>query len=564
MAAALPNTYKAAVFKKANEKLTIEDVKLKEPEQGHVLIKVLANGVCHTDVMVQSGAMGSSFPIIPGHEMIGTVAAIASGEKKWKVGDRVGGPWHGGHDGTCKACNRGLFQMCDNATVNGVFRDGGYAEYCDLRSEAVVAVPSDVDPAAFCPLLCAGVTVFNSIRQQRVTPGETVAVQGLGGLGHLAIQYASKMGYRTVALSSSGAKEKFARDLGATDYIDGSKEDHSEALQRLGGASLIVATAPEPSILGKLVTGLGLLGKLLILARMMYPPLAFGARLTAAACGEVTVNTIPMIGKGLSVTCWPSGHAMDSEEAISFARLHNVKCMVEKFPLEKANEAYEHMMNGKARFRAVITMEYEYDSRKLILINMLPLPLYHGHSCQPTEEPLHSQLKHPINQSHQISIVGNPGSMASHEHVIVPAHTPKPLPSHLRSELTSALLSNSAIPVIQSTLHEASQKAYWERSVQERAKQIIIQGQGTGWQKVVDMLVKESCERPDNSPHHRPQVSGGLRRLRQDQSSFTGLAHSPTEAIDITFPEQAIQAGKKAIRDALDPLIEVESTGASR
>lgn len=175
-----------------------------------------------------------------------------------------------------------------------------------------------------------------------------------------------------------------------------------------------------------------------------------------------------------------------------------------------------------------------------------------------------SDPNHPPNQSHQISIVGNPASMASHEHVIVPAHTPKPLPSHLRSELTSALLSNSAIPVIQSTLHEASQEVYWERSIQERAKQIIEQGHATGWQEVVDMLVKESCERPHNSPHNRPQVSGGLRRLRQDQSSFTGPAHSPMEAINVTFPERALKAGKKAIREALDPLIEVESTGASR
>ncbi|KAL9018601.1 MAG: hypothetical protein Q9185_004117 [Variospora sp. 1 TL-2023] len=153
--------------------------------------------------------------------------------------------------------------------------------------------------------------------------------------------------------------------------------------------------------------------------------------------------------------------------------------------------------------------------------------------------------------------------MASHEHVIVPAHTPKPLPSHLRSELTSALLSNSAIPVIQSTLHEASQEVYWERSIQERAKQIIVQGHATGWQEVVDMLVEESCERPHNSPHNsprnRPQVSGRLRRLRQDQSNFTGPAHSPTEAINVTFPEQARKAGKKAIREALDPLIEVET-----
>ncbi|KAL8923926.1 MAG: hypothetical protein Q9208_004363 [Pyrenodesmia sp. 3 TL-2023] len=288
MAPTLPKTYKAAVFEKANEKLTIKDVELKQPEEGQVLIKA-----------------------------------------PWEI------------NSVCKACNRGLFQMCDNATVNGVFRDGGYAEYCILRSEATVAVPADVDPAAFCPLMCAGVTVFNSIRQQHISPGETVAVQGLGGLGHLAIQYASKMGYRVVALSSSGAKEKFARDLGATDYVDGSKEDHAEALQKLGGAALIVATAPEPSILGKLVTGLGVLGKLLILA----------------PCGEVTVNTIPMIVKGLSVTCWSAGHAMDCEEAISFARLHNVKCMIEKFPLDKANEAFEHMLSGKVRFRAVITME---------------------------------------------------------------------------------------------------------------------------------------------------------------------------------------------------------------
>ncbi|KAL8805560.1 MAG: hypothetical protein Q9200_005379 [Gallowayella weberi] len=224
--------------------------------------------------------------------------------------------------------------MCDNATVNGVLRDGGYAQYCLLRSEATVSVPADVDPAAFCPLLCAGVTVFNSMRQQKIPAGETVAVQGLGGLGHLAIQYASKMGYRVVALSSSGAKKQFAKDLGADDYIDGSKEDHAEALQKLGGASLIVSTSPSPESIGKLVGGLGLL-----------------------ACGEVSVDTVTMVTKGLSVTSWPSGHATDSEEAISFARLHNVNCMIEKFPLEKANEAYEHMLNGKARFRAVITME---------------------------------------------------------------------------------------------------------------------------------------------------------------------------------------------------------------
>ncbi|KAL9636132.1 MAG: hypothetical protein Q9204_002375 [Flavoplaca sp. TL-2023a] len=263
MAPSLPKTYKAAIFKKANEKLTIEDVELKQPEQGEVLIKVLATGVCHSDVMAQTDA-----------------------------------------------------------------------EYCILRSEATVSIPPDVDAASFCPLLCAGVTVFNSMRHQHIPTGELVAVQGLGGLGHLAIQYASKMGYRVVALSSSGAKEQFAKDLGANHYIDGSREDQAEALQKLGGASMIVSTSPSPENMGMLVGGLGIL-----------------------ACGEVTVNTIPMLQKGLSVTSWPSGHAMDSEEAIAFARLHNVNCMIEKFPLEKANEAYEHMKDGKARFRAVITME---------------------------------------------------------------------------------------------------------------------------------------------------------------------------------------------------------------
>lgn len=241
--------------------------------------------------------------------MIGTVAAVGPGEKKWKIGDRVGGPWHGGHDGTeedvrrprtwltlvrylqsmqprlvsnVRQCHRQrrlprrrmLVEQRSTRLSTIVFADTpADAEYCTLRSEATVSVPADVDPAAFCPLLCAGVTVFNSIRHQNTPPGETVAVQGLGGLGHLAIQYASKMGYRTVALSSGGSKEKFARDLGANEYIDGSKEDHSEALQKLGGASLIVATAPDPAILGKLVNGLGILGKLLILARMICPSL---------------------------------------------------------------------------------------------------------------------------------------------------------------------------------------------------------------------------------------------------------------------------------------------------
>ncbi|MCJ1306139.1 hypothetical protein MMC08_008957 [Hypocenomyce scalaris] len=337
----LPKTFKAARFVKKDAPLTIEDVELKQPGEGEVLIKVLATGVCHSDAYVSPGMFGNSFPRTPGHETIGTVVAVGPGEKQWKVDDRVGGPWHGGHDGTCKTCKRGQNQMCPNAKINGISLDGGYAEYCILNTEAVVSVPSDADPAAYAPLLCAGVTVFNSIRHMGVAPGETVAIQGLGGLGHLAIQYAARMGYRVIALSSSGSKEKFAKELGASDYIDGSKQDHTEALQKLGGAALIVVTAPNPSLITNLLYGLGVGGKLLVLAPV----------------GKVEVDTAAMVQKGLSVHGWPSGQALDCEEAIEFAEIHNVNCMVEKFPLKDAPKAFEHMLSGNARFRSVLVME---------------------------------------------------------------------------------------------------------------------------------------------------------------------------------------------------------------
>jgi D-arabinose 1-dehydrogenase-like Zn-dependent alcohol dehydrogenase len=268
------------------------------------------------------------------------VVAVPDSEKTWKVGARVGGPWHGGHDGTCKACKRGLFQMCKNETINGVMRDGGYAEYVMLRTEAVVSVPEEVDPAEYCPILCAGITVFNSLRKQNIPQGELVGVQGLGGLGHLALQYANKMGYKVVAISSSADKEDFARKLGAHEYIDGSKGDVGEQLQKLGGAACIIFTAPNPKLIQPLMGGLGPLGKLLILA----------------AAGPAEINTAAMIGNGLSVVAWPSGHALDSEEAIDFAMRHDVHCMVEKFSLDNANEALQHMLSGKVRFRAVLDM----------------------------------------------------------------------------------------------------------------------------------------------------------------------------------------------------------------
>ncbi|MCJ1348261.1 hypothetical protein MMC31_006492, partial [Peltigera leucophlebia] len=326
----LPQTYKQAVFKEQGASLIVEDAELTPPGKGEVLVKVEACGVCFSDVFAQNNIMGGGFPIVPGHEIIGHVVAVGDGVSGWKVGDRIGGAWHGGHDGTCKACKKGFFQMCDNGVVNGETKAGGYAEYCKLRFEAAVHVPSHVDAAKYAPILCAGVTVFNAIRKANIPLGATVGIQGLGGLGHLAIQYAHKLGYRVVALSRDSKKEKFARELGADEYVDASKVDTAEALQKLGGASLIVATAPSADAITPLLKGLGILGKLLILS----------------VPGEISVDTAVMLRYGLSVQSWPSGHALDTEEAIEFTELKNIDCMIKKFPLAKANDAFYAMLEG--------------------------------------------------------------------------------------------------------------------------------------------------------------------------------------------------------------------------
>ncbi|TLS26313.1 hypothetical protein PpBr36_05368, partial [Pyricularia pennisetigena] len=336
----LPSTFKAAVFKAQGQPLTFEDLPMKEPGRGEILVKVEACGVCHSDSFAQVNAWGAGFPRIPGHEIIGRVAAVGQDVSGWEAGQRVGSGWHGGHDGTCKACNKGVHQMCENQLINGITKDGGYAEYCLIRAEAAVRIPEHVDAAKYAPILCAGVTTYNSMRRQGIAAGETVAIQGLGGLGHLAIQYAQRMGYRVVAISRGSDKEKAARDLGAHEYIDAAKEDPAAALKKLGGAALIVATAPHSAAISPLVGGLGIMGKLLLLA----------------VTGELSVHTGIMLGKGCSVATWPSGNALDSEEAINFTELQNVDCKVETFPLEKANEAFKVMMDGTVRFRSVVTM----------------------------------------------------------------------------------------------------------------------------------------------------------------------------------------------------------------
>lgn len=337
----LPKTYKAVVLPKANAPFKLQDVELKHPGAGEVLVKVLACGVCFSDVGTAEGHMGDVFPVVPGHEIVGDVVEVGQGVKSISNGQRVGGPWHGGHDGTCRQCQRGQFQICDNEAINGVSRDGGFAEYVRLRAEAVVRVPKDIDPADAAPLLCAGVTVFNGIRQMHVEQGALVAVQGLGGLGHLAVQYANKMGYEVAVLSSSDDKAKFAKDLGAHHYINAKSHDAAAELMKLGGAAIIVQTAPNPQVVGSLVGGLAPGGKLLSLAPV----------------GEVPIDTVALVLKGRSVHGWPSGHALDSEEAIRFAQTHDVRCMVTKYPLADVQKAVDDLKAGKPRFRNVLVMQ---------------------------------------------------------------------------------------------------------------------------------------------------------------------------------------------------------------
>jgi len=339
----VPRKCKAAVANHKGAKLKIVEIDVPKPREGEILIKVHACGVCHSDVMAVEGGMGDlNWPLIPGHETVGTVVGVGAGVKNWKEGELAGGAWCGGWDGTCRSCMRGLFQMCENGTVNGVFRVGGYAEYTTLRAEAAVRLPSNVDMAKMAPLLCAGVTVFNGIRNMKIPAGGTVAIQGLGGLGHLAVQYSRKLGYRTIALSSNATKRDFAlNQLGATDYVDGSSEDAVAAVQRMGGADLVVSTAPSPKVVPSLVNMIAPRGTLLLLS----------------AVGDVSISTIPLILKGITVCGWPSGHALDSREAVDFARRNGVECMIEKFPLEKAQDAIDHMLSGNVRFRGVLVMD---------------------------------------------------------------------------------------------------------------------------------------------------------------------------------------------------------------
>ncbi|GAA6016852.1 hypothetical protein JCM10207_003273 [Rhodosporidiobolus poonsookiae] len=329
-----PKTYKAAQVKEKGGKLELVDIEYKAPGPGQIVVKVLASGVCHSDSVVVEQHMPTGLPRVPGHEIVGDVFAVGEGEGRWKVGDRVGSGWHGGHDLTCASCLKGDFVTCKNENINGVFTDGGHAEYVTLRTEAVCSIPTDIKPEQAAPLL----TTFNSLRNMDVHPGDVVAIQGIGGLGHLGVQFARKMGYKTVALSGSDSKRALAAELGAHEYIDGSKEDQGEALQKMGGAKVVLCTAPNPKVINTLVNGLAVNGTLLVLA----------------VADKIDVPIVPLIMKRLSVRGWPSGRPADSEDTVKFAQTAGVEVRTETYPLEKIQDAYDSMMNGKARFRSVI------------------------------------------------------------------------------------------------------------------------------------------------------------------------------------------------------------------
>jgi propanol-preferring alcohol dehydrogenase len=330
---------RAAQISKAGGPFELVEREIPEPAPRQVRIKVEACGVCHSDAFVKSGAFpGLSLPRIPGHEIAGRIDRVGDSVRPWKPGDRVGVGWHGGHCFVCRACRRGLFINCENAQITGISHDGGYAEYVVVPSEAVARIPNELKATEAGPLLCAGVTTYNALRNSPARPGDTVAVQGIGGLGHLAIQFAARMGFRTVALSHGADKEELARTLGAHEYVDTKRVSAAEALQKLGGADLVLATAPSSDAIASTVDGLKPRGTLLIVAAPFEP---------------LKVSAFALLS-GKTIAGWPSGSSIDSEETMAFSALAGVKPRVQVFQLDQADQALAAVLENRVRFRAVL------------------------------------------------------------------------------------------------------------------------------------------------------------------------------------------------------------------
>jgi len=330
----------AARVPSAGADFELVDLPIPEPGPNEVRVNVEACGICHSDAFVKEATFpGLELPRVPGHEVAGVVDEVGTDVTAWTEGQRVGVGWHGGHCFTCDACRAGDFINCGNAKVTGISFDGGYAEYMCAPQEAVAALPDDLDFADAAPLLCAGITTYNALRNAGAAPGDLVAVQGIGGLGHLGVQYAVTFGFEVAALSRGTDKHELANDLGADHYIDTTADDPAEALHALGGAKVILATAPNSKAISQLTGGLGRDGTLLVVA----------------ATGEpIEVSPMNLIMGRRSVKGWPSGTADDSEDTLDFSALTGITPMIETFPLSEANAAYDRMINNEARFRVVL------------------------------------------------------------------------------------------------------------------------------------------------------------------------------------------------------------------
>src|ERR1700736_6276805 len=336
----MTKTMKAAQISKPGGNWELVDRNIPEPGAGQVRVKVEACGICHSDFVVKEGMWpGLQYPRVPGHEVAGRVDAVGANVIEWKKGQRVGVGWHGGHCFVCAQCKRGDFAMCVKRKVTGIDFDGGYAEYMIAPAEAVALIPDELPPEEAGPFMCAGVTVFNALRNSGARAGDVVAVHGIGGLGHLGVQYARQMGFETVAINRGNDKEPLARKLGAHHYIDATAADVVSELQKLGGAHVILATAPNAQAISALVDGLSPNGKLVM----------------AGVPNEaLTVNPISLFSGRRSVAGWYSGTARDSQDTMEFSALNGVHPMIEKYSLDRVAEAYERMHSGKVRFRVVV------------------------------------------------------------------------------------------------------------------------------------------------------------------------------------------------------------------
>ncbi|HEY2037035.1 MAG TPA: alcohol dehydrogenase [Steroidobacteraceae bacterium] len=335
-------TMKVAQVPAAGADFQILEREIPEPGAGQVRIRVQACGICHSDVLTKEGHWpGIRYPRVPGHEVAGVIDALGAGVAGWSAGQRVGVGWHGGHDNTCRQCRRGDFRNCRNMTVPGISYDGGYQEYMLAPVEALAALPESLNAAEAAPLLCAGITTYNALRHSGALPGDLVAVLGVGGLGHLGIQFASKFGYKVAAIGRGSEDAPLAKKLGASFYIDSRAERAAEVLQRQGGAQVILATAPSSKAMSEVIDGLGPNGRLMVVG---------------AAAEPIEVTPMQLITGSRTIQGWASGTPADSEDTLRFAELSGVRPMIETYPLEKAAEAYARMMSGKAEFRVVLTM----------------------------------------------------------------------------------------------------------------------------------------------------------------------------------------------------------------